>query len=452
MKKLKVRLDAFSDAVIAIILTIMVLDLTPVLRDNLHEYLNLGKEIGIYVISFAFVANMWYQHATLFNEIDDMSYRIMLYDFLFLIPLSLTPLATNMMAENTTNITVIAYGLLVGVTGMLFRLLARSVTHFQYTDTSKMRQVYRKIFGQHDLIYVGVNGVLIVLAYFFPEVVLWFYLPYPLVYMLLSSRDRQQMYDVAQLTTEQRQQYLRLPRDRMKQFRQIVETPKPDTATETPSAVQPVKPLGWMQWLDQPIGSGNGTKATATLGNGQVNAEAIRELRRAQWDEFERQTKSRQSDQERAKEERDQQREAAKQAARQAEKQAERDQDAAKQAAKLAAKEKERQQEAAEDAAELADKQRRRQLESDKEAAQVAAENIERQAKAKREAAKQELKIRERQQKAEHKAQRREAKAAIRQKKLAQKAQRYEPKDDGKNQSNDAPKSQSSDDANDHQE
>lgn len=432
MKKLKVRLDAFSDAVIAIILTIMVLDLTPVLRDNLHEYLNLGKEVGIYVISFAFVANMWYQHATLFNEIDDMSYRIMLYDFLFLIPLSLTPLATNMMAENTTNITVIAYGLLVGVTGMLFRLLARSVTHFQYTDTSKMRQVYRKIFGQHDLIYVGVNGVLIVLAYFFPEVVLWFYLPYPLVYMLLSSRDRQQMYDVAQLTTEQRQQYLRLPRDRMKQFRQIVETPKPDTATETPSAVQPVKPLGWMQWLDQPIGSGNGTKATATLGNGQVNAETIRELRRAQWDEFERQTKSRQSDQERAKEERDQ--------------------DAAKQAAKLAAKEKERQQEAAEDAAELADKQRRRQLESDKEAAKVAAENIERQAKAKREAAKQELKIRERQQKAEHKAQRREAKAAIRQKKLAQKAQRYEPKDDGKSQSNDAPKSQSSDDANDHQE
>lgn len=35
----------------------------------------------------------------------------MLYDFLYLIPLSLTPLATNMMASNTTSITVVAYGI-----------------------------------------------------------------------------------------------------------------------------------------------------------------------------------------------------------------------------------------------------------------------------------------------------------------------------------------------------
>lgn len=144
MKKLKTRLDAFSDAVIAIILTIMVLDLTPVLKNNWSDYIFLSKQIGIYVISFAFVANMWYQHATLFNEIDDMTYRIMLYDFLFLIPLSLTPLATNMMASNTTRIPVMAYGVLLGVVSACFRLLTSSVMHFEYTDTSKMRQLYRK--------------------------------------------------------------------------------------------------------------------------------------------------------------------------------------------------------------------------------------------------------------------------------------------------------------------
>lgn len=60
MKKLKVRLDAFSDAVIAIILTIMVLDLTPVMKDNWANYLVLCKELGVYLISYAFVANMWY--------------------------------------------------------------------------------------------------------------------------------------------------------------------------------------------------------------------------------------------------------------------------------------------------------------------------------------------------------------------------------------------------------
>lgn len=417
MKKLKARLDAFSDAVIAIILTIMVLDLTPVLRDNLNDYLLLSKEIGVYIISFAFVANMWYQHATLFNEIDDMSYRIMLVDFLFLIPLSLTPLATNMMAENTTNITVMAYGLLVGITGACFRLLARSIIHFQYTDTSKMRQVYRKIFGQHNLIYVLLNGILIILAYFFPQIVLWFYLPYPLIYMLLSSRDRQQMYDVAQLTTDQRQQYLRLPRDRMKQFGRLVDASKPQTSVD-PAGNQPhnteqplpqiVKPISWRDWLDQPIGSGSGVQATNAH---SPNAEAIKEFRRAQWDEFQRQTKTQRAARGQAAEELERQQAAQKAAAKQAEREREREQDAKKEAAELAAKQRERDQEAEEDAAKLA------------------AKNIERQAHAKKEAAKQEIKIQERQQKAKRKADRKDAKALVRQKKLAQKAKQYDSDD-----------------------
>ncbi|MDM8213126.1 TMEM175 family protein [Enterococcus hirae] len=285
MRKLKIRLDAFSDAVIAIILTIMVLDLTPVLKNNIADYLLLGKQIGIYIISFAFVANMWYQHATLFNEIEDMSYRIMLNDFLFLIPLSLTPLATNMMAENTTNITVVFYGLLVGITGMLFRLLARSVIHFQYADTSKMRQVYQKIFGMHNHFYVALNGILIITGYFFPRIVLWFYLPYPLIYLLLSSRDRQQMYDVAQLTTDQRQEYLKLPRTEMKQFQETVQWP-PNTGDQKVS--HPPRSADWLRWLDLPIGSGEGTEV-----KNPQDLQAAREVRRAQWEEFSRQLKSR---------------------------------------------------------------------------------------------------------------------------------------------------------------
>lgn len=50
MKKLKARLDAFSDAVIAIILTIMVLDLTPVLKDNISDYLTLAKKL-VFILS-----------------------------------------------------------------------------------------------------------------------------------------------------------------------------------------------------------------------------------------------------------------------------------------------------------------------------------------------------------------------------------------------------------------
>ncbi|MCQ9153950.1 TMEM175 family protein [Pediococcus acidilactici] len=76
MKKLKERMDAFSDAVIAIIITIMVLELPLPQHDALSEYLQFGKSIGIFFISFCFVANIWYQHAMLFKDSDTMNDRV----------------------------------------------------------------------------------------------------------------------------------------------------------------------------------------------------------------------------------------------------------------------------------------------------------------------------------------------------------------------------------------
>lgn len=52
MEKLKERLDAFSDAVFAIIITIMVLELPMPQHDSLTEYLQFGIAIGIFLLAF----------------------------------------------------------------------------------------------------------------------------------------------------------------------------------------------------------------------------------------------------------------------------------------------------------------------------------------------------------------------------------------------------------------
>lgn len=97
MEKLKERMDFFSDAVMAIIITIMVLELPLPTSNTAAAYLQFGKSIGIFFISFCFIANIWYQHSVLFNDTKTMNNRIFVAEFVFLAFLALIPTFTKLM-------------------------------------------------------------------------------------------------------------------------------------------------------------------------------------------------------------------------------------------------------------------------------------------------------------------------------------------------------------------
>lgn len=256
MEKLKSRLDAFADGIMAVIITIMVLNISPVLHDSWANYLLLGKHIGIFLISFIFVANMWYQHAAVFAEIESMTYRIVILDLLFLAFLSLMPLFTNMMTGNTTRITVMAYGALQFWVNVLFRFLSKTIIHLQYTDKTAMRKVYQKIYGNanHWLDILAIWDL--VVAWFFPKVALVFYLAYPILAFFLNAQARQEMYDVETLPEEQQQDVATFNPSEMKDFRkaqQAIMGTRADT-TNPESPVTPELPqVNWQRWLDQSI-------------------------------------------------------------------------------------------------------------------------------------------------------------------------------------------------------
>ncbi len=58
------RVGVFGDAVIAIILTVMALELPVYVVNGSIDYTTMLKAIGVYAVSFCFIASLWIQHGS----------------------------------------------------------------------------------------------------------------------------------------------------------------------------------------------------------------------------------------------------------------------------------------------------------------------------------------------------------------------------------------------------
>lgn len=120
----KTRLEAFSDAVIAIIMTIMVLELK-VPHDTSWETLSeLWPLFLSYVVSFVMLGIYWGNHHHLVHTVKDVRGGILWANMHLLFWLSLIPFATAWMGENHfEKNTVILYSLLADLCGVAYYIL-----------------------------------------------------------------------------------------------------------------------------------------------------------------------------------------------------------------------------------------------------------------------------------------------------------------------------------------
>jgi len=93
------RLEAFSDAVIAIVMTIMVLELVPPHEPTLDALVDLWPIFLAYVLSFAHLAIYWNNHHHLLQAARTVSGRVLWMNMHLLFWLSLVPFATAWMGE-----------------------------------------------------------------------------------------------------------------------------------------------------------------------------------------------------------------------------------------------------------------------------------------------------------------------------------------------------------------
>jgi uncharacterized membrane protein len=118
------RLEAFSDAVIAIIITIMVLELTIPEEAEWEALRPLIPKFLTYALSFVFLGIYWNNHHHMLHVVERVNGRILWANLHLLFWLSLTPFVTAWMGENDfAPVPVAAYGVVLLLAAVAYYIL-----------------------------------------------------------------------------------------------------------------------------------------------------------------------------------------------------------------------------------------------------------------------------------------------------------------------------------------
>lgn len=162
----KNRVEAFTDGVIAIILTILVLDIKLPDRYSWSVLWDIRMQFVTYIVSFFLVAMIWNQHHQMFASVKKINGRVMWANILLLFWLSLIPVASSWYGRN---VMARPAGILFAVIVIGFNLAFLWLNHcVQAVDHQEEKRSKRNNFDQRSVWSLIINVLTIVISYFFP--------------------------------------------------------------------------------------------------------------------------------------------------------------------------------------------------------------------------------------------------------------------------------------------
>lgn len=183
----KSRIEASSDGVIAIIITIMVLELhIPELKDNFNgqdawqALFSLLPRLFSYLLSFIVVAILWLNHHSLFDKIPHSTAKLVWYNAFLLFTMSLIPLPTAFVARYPTlTHASVFYGVVMLLNSFAFYLMRR------YIEVEAKLLPYNSMIQRSNLVSVCLYLLSVPLAFvsiylsfiIFIGIPLWYFLP-----------------------------------------------------------------------------------------------------------------------------------------------------------------------------------------------------------------------------------------------------------------------------------
>jgi uncharacterized membrane protein len=182
----KGRVEAFSDAVIAILITIMVLELkvphgtdASALRPLLPVFLS-------YLLSFVFLGIYWNNHHHLWQVVRHVNGRILWANLHLLFWLSLVPFVTAWMGENhLAAVPVALYGLVLLFAGVAYFILSRVLIAHHDKDSALVKAIGDDFKGRISVVIYAVG---ILLAFAEPRIACALYVAVAAIWLVPDPR------------------------------------------------------------------------------------------------------------------------------------------------------------------------------------------------------------------------------------------------------------------------
>jgi uncharacterized membrane protein len=147
------RLEAFSDGVVAIIITIMVLELNVPHGTGLAELRPMLPVFLSYVLSFVYVGIYWNNHHHMLHLVQRVSGPILWANLHLLFWLSLVPFVTAWMGENHLAAAPVAlYGGVLAMNAAAYTLLMTLLIRHEGADSALARAMGRDVKGKASLV------------------------------------------------------------------------------------------------------------------------------------------------------------------------------------------------------------------------------------------------------------------------------------------------------------
>jgi uncharacterized membrane protein len=165
----KNRIEAFTDGVYAIIITIMVLELKVPHNPTVGSYVEMWPVFVSYAVSFLFVGLNWASHHHLFQTVSKVDNKVLWINMLNLFILSLVPFATATMGENNFKaVTVTIYASLLTISIIVYLIFVNQLCRLHGKGSS-----FSSKYKGHTKTYIslGLNFIAIFIsAVGFPKI------------------------------------------------------------------------------------------------------------------------------------------------------------------------------------------------------------------------------------------------------------------------------------------